>query len=157
MSTSGLTIGAITFLVALGGVWLRLRDVQWFAHLKRPDWLSFEPAIPFIWTFIFACGAWSATQVWESDPGSFVTWLLMGLYLLLEIFTVAYIPVMLRQRSLAVGTILGAIGVVLGVVLTLSVWPLSGWAALLLLPYVLWSPIGTYTTWEMIRLNPQAV
>ncbi|HEY9813633.1 MAG TPA: TspO protein, partial [Candidatus Sericytochromatia bacterium] len=24
----------------------------------------------------------------------------------------------------------------------------------LLLPYVIWSPIGTYTTWEMMKLNP---
>ncbi|MDP5339611.1 MAG: TspO protein, partial [Nodularia sp. (in: cyanobacteria)] len=25
----------------------------------------------------------------------------------------------------------------------------------LLVPYLLWSPIGTYTTWKMISLNPQ--
>ncbi|MDY6803848.1 MAG: TspO protein, partial [Cyanobacteriota bacterium] len=24
-----------------------------------------------------------------------------------------------------------------------------------LLPYVLWSPIGTYTTWQMTSLNPE--
>jgi tryptophan-rich sensory protein len=27
----------------------------------------------------------------------------------------------------------------------------------LLVPYVIWSPIGTYTTWEMMQLNPEAV
>ncbi|WP_432809176.1 hypothetical protein [Pantanalinema sp. GBBB05] len=30
-------------------------------------------------------------------------------------------------------------------------------AALLLLPYLLWSPVGTYTTRRMIDLNPEAV
>ncbi|HBK65220.1 MAG TPA: TspO protein, partial [Cyanobacteria bacterium UBA11166] len=25
----------------------------------------------------------------------------------------------------------------------------------LLLPYIIWSPIGTYTTWAMIALNPE--
>jgi len=53
------------------------------------------------------------------------------------------------------GTIIGGIGSILGLLLLLAVLSVSsGWAALLLLPYVIWSPIGTYTTWEMIHLNP---
>ncbi len=62
---------------------------------------------------------------------------------------------MLWLRSLKVGTAIGGTGAILGIILTLAVLSLvSGWAALLLVPYVLWSPIGTYTTWEMINLNP---
>jgi tryptophan-rich sensory protein len=94
--------------------------------------------------------------IWEKDPESLRTCLLMGFYLLLEIVTVAYIPATLRLRSLKVGTLLGGAGAILGVLLTLTVWPISGWAALLLVPYVVWSPIGTYTTWEMVQLNPDA-
>ena len=115
-----------------------------------------SPAIPLIWTVIFACGAGSATFVWEQEPGSLKTWLLMALYLLLEIVTVAYIPATLRAKSLKVGTILGGVGEILGVVLTLAVLPISQTAALLLLPYAIWGAIGTYTTWEMINLNPEA-
>lgn len=70
--------------------------------------------------------------------------------------TVAYIPVTLRRRSLEVGTVLGWVGVILGVLLTLVVWSISGIAALLLLPYLIWSPIGSYTTRRMIDLNPDA-
>jgi translocator protein len=44
----------------------------------------------------------------------------------------------------------------LGFILSLVVWPVSGWAVVLLLPYLLWSPIGTFVTWQMIRLNPGA-
>jgi tryptophan-rich sensory protein len=80
----------------------------------------------------------------------------MGGYLLLEIATVAYVPATLRLRSLKAGTILGAIGLILGVLLTLAVWPISGQAALLLLPYVIWSAIGTNATSEMIEENPDA-
>jgi tryptophan-rich sensory protein len=43
------------------------------------------------------------------------------------------------------------------VLLLLTVLPISGTAALLLLPYVVWTPIGTYTTSKMIDLNPDAV
>lgn len=149
-------IGGITFLVALGSFFLRPRDIVWAARLDRPRWLFFEPAIPFIWTIIFVCGALSATLVWQDDPGSLKTWLLMGLYLLVEILTVSYIPATLRTRSLAVGTFLGGSGFVLGTALLFLAWPISQLAALLLLPYVLWSPVGTYTTGQMIDLNPEA-
>ncbi|WP_277881773.1 TspO/MBR family protein [Phormidium sp. FACHB-77] len=149
-------IGGITFLVALGSSFIRPRDVFWGMRLDRPRWLFFEPAIPLIWTVVFACGAFSACLVWQDDPGSSKTWLLMGFYLLVEVITVAYIPATLWFRSLKVGTVLGGLGVVLGVLLMLRVFPISELAALLLLPYVLWSPVGTYTTGQMIDLNPSA-
>jgi len=80
----------------------------------------------------------------------------MGLYLLLEVITVSYTPVMLWRRSLKTGMYIGGTGAILGILLTLAVLPISGWAALLLLPYDLWSPIGTFTTWQMAQLNPHA-
>lgn len=157
MIYSGLVIGSVTFLVALGTFFIKpRRDLTWAKRLDRPNWLFFEPAIPFIWTIIFTCGAISAVLTWESDPGSLKTWLLMGVYLLVEIITVAYIPVTLRTKSLILGTILGGSGAIIGSLLTLFVWPISQTAALLLIPYVIWSPIGTYTTREMIDLNPDA-
>ncbi|KAB8317896.1 TspO/MBR family protein [Tolypothrix campylonemoides VB511288] len=155
MIKSWMVIGGVAFLVALGANFITPGDVKWFKRLQRPRWLTFEAAIPVIWTIVFICGAWSAYIVWEKDPGTTTTWLRMGLYLLLEIVTIAFNPVMLRLRSLKVGTIIGGTGFVIAIILTLVVLPVSGWAALLLVPYLLWSPIGTYTTWTMKRLNPQ--
>lgn len=157
MIESWMIIGGATFSVAFGTLLFKLRDINWAVKLQRPDWIFFEPAIPLIWTVIFASGAGSATVVWEQEPGTLKTWLLMALYLLLEIVTVAYIPATLRAKSLKVGTILGGVGEILGVVLMLAVLPISQTAALLLLPYAIWGAIGTYTTWEMIQLNPEAV
>lgn len=149
---SWMVIAAVTIVVALGSNVLRPKDIKWFTRLRRPSWLTFEPLIPIIWTVVFICGAWSAYIVWERTQ----SWQLMAFYLLLEIAIVLYPPVTLWTRSLTKGTIVGGIGVVLGVILTLLVWQISGWAALLLVPYLLWSPIGTYTTWEMSRLNPES-
>lgn len=157
MIRSWMVIGAVTLIVALGGNFITPSDAKWFKRLQRPRWLTFEVLIPFIWMFVFICGAWSAYNVWESDPGSTKTWLLMGLYLLVELVTTAYNPAMLRLRHLKIGTILGCIGAVLGIILALLVLPISFWAFLLLLPYVIWTPIGTYTTWAMMKLNPEAV
>ena len=156
MLKSWMVIGGITLIIALGTILMRPRDTVWGVELFRPQWLVFESAIPFIWTFIFICSAGSAILIWEQDPGRLKTWLIMMLYLLLEVVTVAYIPMTLRFRSLKVGFILGAVGLVVAVSLTLLILPMSGWAAACLIPYLLWSPVGTYTTWEMIQLNPEA-
>jgi translocator protein len=155
MIRSWMVIGGVALLIALAANLITPSDIQWFKRLQRPRWLTFESAIPVIWTVIFICGAWSAYIVWESNPGTTSTWLLMGLYLLLEIITIAYTPVMFRSRSLRVGAILGGTGFFICVILTLAVLPISTTAGLLLVPYLLWSPIGTYTTWEMMQLNPE--
>ncbi|HBL11841.1 MAG TPA: TspO protein [Cyanobacteria bacterium UBA11162] len=153
---SWMAIAIVTLLVGSVGGWLTGNDIRWFNRQQRPRWLTFESAIPLIWTVIYICAAWSAYIVWESDPGTMKTWQLMALYFLLELVTTAYTPVMCKLQSLKVGTIIGGTGAVLSLILALLVVPISIWAFLLLLPYVIWSPIGTYTTWEMIQLNPES-
>jgi len=39
-------------------------------------------------------------------------------------------------------------------ILALTVLRISAVASVLLIPYLLWSPIGTYTTWVLAKLNP---
>lgn len=157
MIKSWMVIAAVVLIVALAINRLSPSDIQWFNRLQRPRWLVFEKAIPIIWTVIFICLAWSAVIVWEKAPGTQETWLRMGLYLLLEIVTMSYTSVMCKVRSLKVGTIIGGTGAILSVLLALSVLPVSESATWLLLPYILWSPIGTYTTWAMMHLNPADV
>jgi tryptophan-rich sensory protein len=154
MVKSWLVIGAVTIAVAIAGsAFMRPEDLKWFRRLQRPRWLTFEPLIPIIWTIIFICGAWSAYLVWEANPGAPSTWWLMAGYVIVEAAIVAYSPVLMRLRSLKAGTIVGAVGFILGAILTALVLPISKVAALLLVPYLVWSPIGTYTTWAMHRLN----
>ena len=155
MIPSWLAIGLVT--IAVPFTFNRLissRDFRWFKHLRRPDWLTFESAIPVIWTIVFICGAWSAYNVWEANPGATSTWLLMGFYLLVEIAISLYTLVMCKTRSLKIGTIIGGTGFFLGAILAVTVLPISKTAFWLLLPYLLWSPVGTFVTWQMMQLNP---
>jgi tryptophan-rich sensory protein len=131
-------------------------DFQWFQWLRRPAWLTFEGAIPFIWTTIFLCGITSAALVWKAQGGNGRAMWLMAGYMVVEVAILAYMPVMCSLRSLKVGAIVGATGWVLGGLLCLQVWPISAGAGALLLPFLLWSPIGTYVTWVMVPLNPDA-
>ena len=154
MIKSWLIIGVVAILVAVGLGRLNTPEgYRWFNRQRRPQWLTFERAIPLIWTAIFICGAWSAYLVWEAHPGTAQTWGLMALYLLLEVAIMAYTPSMFLFKSLRAGTIVGAAGWVLGAILAILIAPVSGVALLLLVPYLLWSPIGTYVTWVMEGLN----
>jgi translocator protein len=155
MIPSWLIIGGVTIAIpfALNRL-ISSQDFGWFKRLRRPDWLTFEWAIPIIWTIVFICGAWSAYNVWQSNPGTQSTWLLMGFYLLVEVAISLYTLVMCKTRSLKVGTIIGGTGFFLGAILAVIVAPISSTAAWLLLPYLLWSPVGTFVTWQMMKLNP---
>ncbi|MDX1977549.1 MAG: tryptophan-rich sensory protein [Pseudanabaenaceae cyanobacterium bins.68] len=149
------SLGAIALIATLLGVgFSRLFPYQfsWFLQLRRPKWLTFEPLIPLIWIGIFICGICSANYAWQSRAN----WLIMSAYGILELLILAYTPTLCRLRSLTAGTVVAALGLGWGLALTLQVAAIAPMAAWLLLPYLLWSPIGTYVTWSMIKLNPQA-
>ncbi|NEO84084.1 MAG: TspO protein [Spirulina sp. SIO3F2] len=150
MIPAWILIPAIAIAVAFGLNRLSQRDIRWFFQLRRPRWLTFEGLIPFIWIAILLCGMVSAILAW----GASQSWPLMGGYLWVEGAIMAYTPVMCKLRSLTVGTAIGGFGFVLGCILTVYVAQVSGLATLLLLPYLLWSPVGTFVTWQMIKLNP---
>ncbi|MGK7896592.1 MAG: tryptophan-rich sensory protein, partial [Xenococcus sp. (in: cyanobacteria)] len=61
---------------------------------------------------------------------------------------------MCKTRSLRVGTIIGGTGFFLGAILAVFVAPISTTAFWLLMPYLLWSPVGRFVTWQMMQLNP---
>lgn len=155
MIPSWLVIGGVAFgLALLIGSLVDRTGTQWFRRLERPDWLTFEWVIPFIWTTIFTCGAISASLAWNIAPGTATIWRLMAGYLVLELVTLAYTPAMLMTRRLRVGFWIGASGLVIAIALAFFVFPISKPAGYLLIPYLLWSPIGTYVTWQMMQINP---
>jgi tryptophan-rich sensory protein len=78
----------------------------------------------------------------------------MGFYLVVETAISLYTIVMCKARSLKVGTIIGGTGFFLGAILAVMVQPVSNTAFWLLAPYLLWSPVGTFVTWQMMQLNP---
>ena len=154
MIPAWLVIGVAAVLIGVVLNQLIKSDQRWFFRLRRPAWLTFEWAIPIIWTIIFIAAAWSAYAVWQAEPGSGRSIFLMIGYALLEIVTLSYTSVMCFFRRLRIGVIVGATGFFVALALTLLVLPVSSVGALLLVPYLLWSPIGTFVTWQMMTINP---
>ncbi|MGB3652931.1 MAG: tryptophan-rich sensory protein [Rivularia sp. (in: cyanobacteria)] len=140
-----------TAILVIGNLLSSLQNT-WFQNLIRPDWLTFEFLIPFIWTFIWICTTISAIIVWEKavkrDAKLFIT-----LYTILAILTAAYSPVVVEFQSLIGGLIVGGLATLLVYILAIAVRKISPKASLLLVPYLLWGPVGTYLTWVLIDLN----
>ncbi len=140
-----------TAILVIGNLLSSLQNT-WFQNLSRPDWLTFEFLIPFIWTFIWICATISAIIVWEK-AGKRDAKLFIILYAILAILTAAYSPVVVEFQSLIGGLIVGGLATLLVYILAIAVRKISPKASLLLVPYLLWGPVGTYLTWVLINLN----
>ena len=137
-------------MVAVGaGLNPSREQFAWFIRLRRPAWLTFEGLIPLIWIAIYACFYASALLSWNASW----SWGLMAGYLGLLVLVQSYTWLICTTRRLANGTAVGLAGWVWGVALALVVLNHSLPTVLLLIPYLLWSPIGTLVTWQMQRLN----
>lgn len=118
-------------------------------NLNRPAWLDFERFIPLIWIFIYGCFYFSALAAW------YRSWnlSLMLLYLILLLLVQSYILVICKQKSIKNGTLIAFAGWLWGVILFTQIIQISIISAVLLIPFLLWSPIGTFVTWQMQKIN----
>ncbi len=140
----------LVMAVAIAALTPSRKEFGWFLRLRRPRWLTFERWIPLIWSLIYLCFYASALLTWSAS-GDRPT--MVG-YLLLLLLVQSYTLLICRTRRLVWGTAAGLAGWLWGLGLGLRVAALSGLAAWLLLPFLLWSPIGTFVTWRMQKLNP---
>ena len=146
-------VAALLILAVMVGVGIALNpsreELNWFFRLRRPGWLTFEGLIPLIWLAIYACFYTSALLSWNASRQGGLMAGYLGLLLLVQ----AYTWLICRTRRLANGTAIGFAGWLWGMALAVMVLPASPAAAGLLIPFLLWSPIGTFVTWQMQRLN----
>lgn len=128
-------------------------DYQWFLKLRRPRWCHFEGTAPLLVAAIYLCFYASAVLVWESVRPREQPWPWMAGYLLLVVLVQSCTWVICRTRRLATGTAMGFIGWMWGMALTAMVASINGPAAALLVPYLIWSPLGSLLNWQIERLN----
>jgi tryptophan-rich sensory protein len=127
------------------------QQFAWFLRLRRPRWLTFERWIPLIWSVIYLCFYASALLRWQ--VGGTTASLTMAAYLVLLVLVQSYTLLICRTRRLVWGTAAALAGWFWGLGLALALLAASRPASLLLVPFLLWSPIGTFVTWRMQKLN----
>ena len=143
-------ISILLVIIIVGGILNpSKKEFAWFMNLKRPAWLNFERFIPLIWIFIYGCFYFSALTAWYKSWNPFI----MLLYLILLLLVQSYTLVMCKQRKIKTGTLIAFAGWLWGGILLTQVVQISIISAVLLIPFLLWSPIGTFVTWQMQKIN----
>ncbi len=127
----------------------------WYAALAKPDWTPPGWAFPVVWTTLYVLMGTAAWIVWRTSQkaakgqGRRALILFVGQLLL----NAAWTPVFFAARQILPALVL--IAVLWGAILatTIAFRRVSGIAALLLVPYLVWVSIATVLNFEIWRLN----
>ena len=147
-----LVSGAVAlFLGIAGGL---LTEVgAWYHGLRKPklnppDWL-FGPA----WTLILALAAWSAAYAWNAAPDAATRSHVVLLYGLNALCHLLWSPLFFKAKrpDWALVEVIFLWGSLVAIVV--GVMPFAPFAALLVVPYLLWVSFATWLNGAIVRLN----
>jgi tryptophan-rich sensory protein len=143
--------GGALFLGVLGGLMTPIGT--WYRNLAKPtlqppDWL-FGPA----WTIILGLAAWSAVTAWNAAPDAAARTNVIILFATNALFHALWSPLFFRARRpdwalIEVIFLWSSL-----VALVIGLWPISHFASLLILPYLLWVSFAAWLNYAIVRLN----
>jgi tryptophan-rich sensory protein len=144
-------IGGAVFLGAAGGLMTPIGS--WYRNLKKPslqppDWL-FGPA----WTIILGLAAWSAITAWYAADAPWERSRVLCLFSTNAVCHLLWSPLFFRAQRpdwALVEVVFLWVSLVLLVVL---IAPISSFASLLIMPYLLWVSFAAWLNWAIVRLN----
>lgn len=128
---------AVCFLAASAGNMLTIPNLDWYETLAKPGFTPPDSVFAPVWTVLYALMAVALFLVWRApeDENRRLAFIWFGIQLVLN---VAWSGAFFHLQSPALGflvvmLLLGAIAI------TIAMFHrVSAWAALLLLPYLLW-------------------
>lgn len=139
------------FLGVLGGLMTPIGT--WYRDLSKPtlqppDWL-FGPA----WTVILGLAAWSAVTAWNAAPDAAARTDVIILFATNAVFHALWSPLFFRARrpDWALVEVIFLWSSL--VALVIGLWPISHFASLLILPYLLWVSFAAWLNYAIVRLN----
>jgi tryptophan-rich sensory protein len=144
--------------IALGVVGGLMTPIgPWYANLRKPrlqppNWL-FGPA----WTVILGLAAWSAAAAWDAaasaaDPGAARTSVVI-LFATNALCHLMWSPLFFKLRRPDWALIEVVFLWASLVALVVGLWPISPFAANMILPYLAWVSFAAWLNWAIVRLN----
>jgi tryptophan-rich sensory protein len=124
----------------------------WYQQLRKPAWQPSGQVIGAVWSVLYALIAVAGALLWrrrDHVTGGKLMWLFALQFGLNAAFT----PIFTRFHALKLAVLV--CGLLSLVVATLAVlaWPVRRLAAVLLVPYALWTAFATLLSWRIQRLN----
>ncbi|OAJ76038.1 tspO/MBR family protein [Brevibacillus sp. SKDU10] len=142
----------IIALFSLSGI-LFPSDLIWYNTLAEPDWLPSSNLIAIIWFVLYALIALAVVVLQKTiglDNLNHSWYLLFAInYVINQSYT--FILSIQKDLSLAFYDCLAA--AISTLLLLLYTGKYSRWAALLLIPYLVWSCLTTYMSWVIYQIN----
>lgn len=143
--------GAALFLGVAGGLSTPLGP--WYAHLRKPRWQPpnwlFGPA----WTVILALAAWSAVTAWRAAPDATARADVLILFGVNAVFFLAWSPLFFVAKRPDWALVEVVFLWASLVALVVGLWPISLFASLLVLPYLLWVSFAAFLNRTIVRQN----
>lgn len=152
MSTPAIVAAAVALFLGIFGGLMTLIG-PWYRNLRKPawqppDWL-FGPA----WTIILGLAAWSAVIAWNAAPDTSARTNVIILFATNAVFHALWSPLFFRARRPDWALIEVIFLWASLVALVVGLWPISSFASLLILPYLLWVSFAAWLNYTVVRLN----
>jgi len=147
-------IVAVGVAVVLGGFGGLMTPIgAWYRNLRKPslqppDWL-FGPA----WTIILGLAAWSAVIAWNAASDASARTSVIILFGTNAVFHALWSPLFFRARRPDWALIEVVFLWASLVALVVGLWPISQFASLLIVPYLLWVSFASWLNSAIVRLN----
>ena len=152
MSTPIIIAGGVAlFLGVFGGLMTPIGP--WYKNLAKPSWQPpdwlFGPA----WTIILGLAAWSAVIAWNAAPNAAARADVVILFAVNAVCHLLWSPLFFRARRPDWALIEVVFLWASLVALMIGLWPISQFASLLILPYLLWVSFASWLNATIVRLN----
>lgn len=130
---------ALTFGVAALGSLASMPSIPtWYAGLVKPAWTPPNILFPIVWNTLYAMMAVSLWLLWDRTPASAQRTRAVWYFLIQLALNAAWSPVFFALHLVWPAFVI-ILGMILFVILTIrAAWPINRWAALLLVPYLMW-------------------
>ena len=143
--------GVALFLGVIGGLMTPIGP--WYANLRKPslqppNWL-FGPA----WTIILGLAAWSAVVAWNAATDDAARRAVVILFGTNAVCHLLWSPLFFRLRRPDWALVEVVFLWASLVALVVGLWPISPFAAKLILPYLAWVSFASWLNWAIVRLN----
>lgn len=148
---TGIGIVAVTVGVAAAGSAAGDFDSRWYRRLRKPGWQPGGATIGTVWSVLYVLTGASAYILARGPRRR--RGLLGGLFVIQYVLNAAFTPLLTRRRDLTLATADSAALLVTVSALTVAAWPVRRAAAVMLLPYVVWTAFATYLSATLVRLN----
>lgn len=126
---------------------------EWYASLRKPSWTPPDWAFPVVWSILYVAIAWSAWVMFRAEGfGLFMT--VWAVQLVLNACW-SWLFFGKKRMDLAFGNVC-ALWVSIAALIVIA-WPVSTFASLLLVPYLVWVTIAAALNRRVWTMNPDAV